>query len=72
MNEILNKIFANHGVLIENNEENEQLYLSSVTFISIIIEIEKEFEISIPDAYLDIDRLNTYYDFIIMIENLIK
>lgn len=72
MNKTLNNIFSKHGIIIEKDEEEEPLTFSSLTFISIIIEIEQVFKISVPDEYLNIERLITFKDFNTMIKGQIN
>ena len=62
--------FNNIGVFI-NPKDNfllSEVLEDSLLFVSMIIEMEQEFDIEIPDEYLAADRLTTFQD----LEELVK
>lgn len=61
--ETLLKLFETNGIVIQENEQFTDLELDSLRFISLIINIEDKFEITIPDEYLSGNSLNTFSDF---------
>ncbi|RKI43017.1 hypothetical protein D7V86_00545 [bacterium D16-51] len=70
LNENIVECFNNIGVLVDANLENFTLsnYITdSLSFVSLIVELEEKFNIEIPDEYLSYDALETYAD----IENMI-
>lgn len=61
--ERLEAILNQYGLSVHSEEKNEEL--DSFAFISMIVEIENEFDISIPDDFLamsffDVKRLLNY------------
>lgn len=71
VDERLKKIFGENGYSVNCGEENEQLELDSLQFISIICDIENEFSISVPDEFLSGENIDTYLDILTMTENLL-
>lgn len=66
--ERLETILVRYGLSLEQKLENEEL--DSFNFISLIIEIENEFNVSIPDEFLSINsfaikRLLNYLDCVV-------
>ncbi len=56
------KLLQNNGVLIESNDDNldvNNYSIDSIMFISIIVDIENQFSIAIPDEYLTIELLKS-------------
>lgn len=65
--------FNNIGVLVDSNLSNFNLreYITdSLSFVSLIIELEEKFDISIPDDYLGYDILETYLDIEHMVDSI--
>ncbi len=65
---------SNVGVLINSNTDDVNINdydLDSITFISFIVEIEKEFEIEIPDGYLYVNILQSLNGFVNLVDELI-
>ena len=65
--------FNNIGILVDSNLSNFKLreYVTdSLSFVSLIVELEEKFDISIPDDYLDYDTLETYLDIEHMIDSI--
>ena len=68
MEEIKNKminILRQNGIIVF--EENEVIEMNSLMFISLIVNIEEEFEIEVPDDYLNLNQLNCLSDFVKLI-----
>ena len=75
MGNIQNKlidIFENTGICINREDTEELLDLDSLHYISIICEIENEFDVEIPDEMLSRNPLETFKDFEKMILQLRK
>ena len=74
---IFNKIIkcmVEIGIIIEASLEGrfiDEDIDDSLTYISFIVEIEEEFNISIPDEYLQGDIIETYDDVAEMIQQLL-
>ena len=66
MKEKLYNILSNNGVEYTEND-NEEIMLDSIDFVSIIVEIENEFDIVISEEFIQIDKLRTVNQFIVMI-----
>lgn len=69
--DILALVFHSRGFdadLIEVLDFAEELGIDSITFISLIIEIEHYFNIEVPDDYLLIDKLKNLDQIAKMIE----
>lgn len=64
--EKLYNILSNNGVEYTEND-NEEIMLDSIDFVSIIVEIENEFDIVISEEFIQIDKLRTVNQFIVMI-----
>lgn len=54
------------------NENLIELGLDSIKFISLIVTIEDEFDIEIPDNFLLLEEMNTPQKIITIIENLVN
>ena len=67
-------IFENNGIVIDSSlETNLNHYdLDSLTFVSIIIDIEREFQIVIPDEYYSIKSLSSISNLVDIINKLIS
>ena len=66
--------FESIGIIPYNDIENfllKDFIEDSITFISLIVELEQKFEIEIPDEYLIFDALKTFDDVVNMIECII-
>lgn len=70
--EKLMNIFKENGYLVDAENEYDQLELDSLQFISILCDIENDFDISIPEEYLSGKDLNTFSDFLELIRNVVK
>ena len=71
MREKIIECFSNLGILIfedSNNFELDEFIADSITFVSLLVELEQQFEIEIDDNYLIEGRLKTFND----IENMIS
>lgn len=62
MDQRLKTIFGNNGYPIDDGEEDIQLQLDSLQFISIMCDIENEFEVAVPDELLTGEGLDTFRD----------
>ena len=68
------KCMVEIGIIIEASLEGrfiDEDIDDSLTYISFIVEIEEEFNISIPDEYLQADIIETYDDVAEMIQQLL-
>lgn len=62
------------GILIDSTLDDVNLNdydVDSISFISFIVEIEKEFDIEIPDGYLYVEILQSLNGFINLVEQLV-
>lgn len=69
--EKLLNIFDENGFLILEGEEDALLDIDSIQFLSVIVQIEGEFSVEIPDEFLISSLLNTFNDFLYLIKSLI-
>lgn len=72
---LITVIFQNTGLdtdVIEEVDFVEDLGMDSITFISMVVEIESYFEIIIPDGYLRIDKFNNVDQIVSIIEEELK
>ena len=60
-------IFEQKGIFLSVDEKDDELDMDSIQFISIIVEIESVFEISIEDDDLLQSKFKTFRDFYEMI-----
>lgn len=65
--EKLIKIFNDNGVVVIS--EDEIIDVDSLIYISIIVEIEEEFEIEVPDEYLITNQLTCLSEYIELVDN---
>mgnify|MGYP002675611205 FL=1 len=63
----LMKIFNDNGVVVIS--EDEIIDVDSLIYISIIVEIEEEFEIVVPDEYLITNQLTCLSEYIELVDN---
>lgn len=61
--ERLIKIFDDNGMIILEEDIELPLEIDSIQFISIVVQIEDEFNVTIPDDYLVSSVLLTFLDF---------
>ncbi len=59
----IRKILDENGIYIADNLD-EKLDLDSITFISVIVCLENEFEVDIPDDYLSMDKFMTFKNYV--------
>ena len=60
---ILSRLFAESGVdtdILEYVDLVDDLGMDSINFISLIIELEAEFDIQMPDEWLLMEKFRTY------------
>lgn len=68
--EKLKTIFDEYGADIDS--QDELLEIDSLKYIAIMVEIEKEFNIVIPDEYLTYNAFNDIESFVTMLGDLIN
>lgn len=68
--EKVREIMKENGIFIFQGEENEELEIDSLRFISIIVQIEEEFGINVADEYLLLEY-KSLNDYVKLIELLI-
>ncbi len=62
------------GILIAPTSDDVNLNdydVDSISFISFIVEVEKEFDIEIPDGYLYVEILQSLNGFVNLVEQLV-
>lgn len=57
--EIINDNIENSEITFGQEEDLTQFGVDSITFIRIIVAIEEEFDLEIPDEYLLVSEMNT-------------
>lgn len=63
------------GILVEAEEDDVNVNdygVDSISFISFIVEVEKEFNVEIPDGYLYVDVLQSLNGFVHLVEQLVE
>ena len=70
--EKLKMIFAGNGYIVYDDEVNEKLEVDSLQFLSILCDIESQFDIAIPDEFLINDDLCSYNDVMNMVTAALK
>lgn len=69
MKERLENVFNDIGLYIDEDEYDDEIGLDSMTFVSLLVAIEEEFKIEIPDEKLSIAALKTFADFLQLVES---
>ncbi|WP_313640717.1 phosphopantetheine-binding protein [Paenibacillus sp.] len=64
------KMFDENGIVLDPNNDHEDLSLDSLQFVSLIVSIESEYDISIPDDSLSIAKFSCFADFYNLISQL--
>lgn len=72
MEERLLQIFKENGFDIQPNEYNDVLEMDSIQFISIIVAIETEFDLEIPDEILSMEGLRSFQEFLVLVQELLN
>lgn len=63
-------VFERVGIYVNENDFDNQLEIDSIEFVSLVVTIEEEFDIIIPEEYLIFDKLNTVNQFVVLIDEL--
>ena len=71
MDNVLKTIFEDNGVIIITGEEDLELEIDSIQFLSVIVDIEETFKIEIPDDLLIADQLLSFNDFYSLVQDLL-
>ena len=70
---IITEIFKQNGFIDHNiNIEKDNFTLDSILFISIIVELERNFNITIPEDKIDLDDLFSLERFEKLVESVIN
>ncbi len=72
LHEKLKTVFSDNGYVIYDEAVEDQLEIDSLQFLSIMCDIESQFDIEIPDEFLVADNLDTYNDVVKMVEDILK
>ena len=73
MREKIIECMNNIGIFINENEEEcflSDVIQDSITFITLIVELENTFSIEIPDYYLNYESMPTLDDLVIVVNML--
>lgn len=73
--EILSVLFENSGVdkdVFQYADLVDDLGMDSISFISLIIELEATFDIQVPDEWLQIEKFQTYKEIYTEVEMLLN
>lgn len=65
--ERLLQVMNSNGYTVDKENPTEELMFDSLQFISTIVEIENEFEISVSDEYLTAEELNNFNEYFNMV-----
>ena len=65
------KVLNDNGVSIIPELDDEKILLDSIEFISVIVGLEEEFNIAIPEEILTFEALQTIEQFVNMISFLV-
>ena len=65
------KVLNDNGVSIIPELDDEKILLDSIEFISVIVGLEEEFNIAIPEEFLTFEALQTIEQFVNMISFLV-
>lgn len=66
------QVFALSGIYLDKDEFDSELQLDSIQFISLIIEIEKQFDVSIDEEHFADDTLKSFNDFLNLLYSMEK
>ncbi|GEM_PF-1663643 len=72
---VINKlidIFNSLGIYITNNDFNEKIIVDSLQFINLILEIEKEFNLTFSYNTINVDNLITFEDYFLLVKSSLK
>lgn len=72
---LVSELFQDKGIdpdLIEYVDLIDDLGMESIIFISMILEIEKRFEIIIPDEICVMENFNSMHNIVWLLSNIIK
>lgn len=61
-----------NGIYVNKSDFNAELEMDSIQYVSLIVELEERFHITVPDEYLGHEIPNTVNSFIKMIKKLMK
>lgn len=64
-------ILSENGIYVNEDDYDEDLGLDSLSYISMIVDIEKIFRISVPDEYLALQP-KTVNEFVTLVTEIIK
>lgn len=68
----LKEVFSNNGIEIFEGEEDFQLEMDSLRFITVVVSIEDAFSVEVPEQYLSNEILPSFRDFYDMLVSLIS
>lgn len=58
--EIINSTIENSEITaVQSDEDLQQFGMDSLTFVRIVVLMEEEFDLEIPDSYLIVSEMNT-------------
>ena len=72
---VINKlidIFNSLGIYITNNDFIEKIIVDSLQFIILILEIEKEFNLTFSYNTINVDNLITFEDYFLLVKSSLK
>ena len=73
--DILDKLFSDEGIdknMLEDVDLIEDLGMDSILFVSLLIELETEFGIRIPDEWMTLNKFQNYYQISNVVETLLN
>lgn len=66
--EKLQKIFEKNGIFVDEDEWEDPLEINSLQFVKLLVSIEEEFSIQIDEDYYSGEGLQSFSDFVNMID----
>lgn len=67
MRQKLIRTFETCGIYLTENE-SQHIVLDSLQYVSLLVCIEEDFNIEIPDSYIEYNMLSTFQDYLEMIK----
>lgn len=70
--EVTKRILEVDEIEVLKSDSLAELGLNSITFVKIVVEIEKELDIEFDDDYLDFEKYSTVNEFCRYVDSLVK
>ena len=67
----IKNILIDHGIESLINDYDEEFFLDSIQYVSILVSIEQQLSIDIPDEYIIIKDSYSINDFVSLVDNVL-